>query len=77
MALASERTCWAEGMGLSEEEVEALTLVSEEAGRRERAAGGVASGALLLAPYDVDAWPTALEERGWLDLAARVREIRA
>jgi hypothetical protein len=72
----SARTCWAEGMNLPDEQVEALTLVSEEAGRREAFAGGVAGDALLLAPWDVDSWPLVLEERGWNDLAAWVREIR-
>ena len=67
-ALASERTCWAEGMGLSDLQVEALTLISEEAAERGLDVD--------LSPHDVWAtWPIALFLAGAADLADRVREI--
>lgn len=67
-ALASERTCWAEGTGLLPADVDALTLVSEEAKRRGLEVD--------LDPTDVwSTWAAALEEAGAPDLAARVLEI--
>lgn len=70
MSMASERMAWAEGMGLSVDEIEALTQIAEESHRR---AGDERP---TLAPGDVDSWPAALEEAGQHDLATRVREIR-
>lgn len=64
----SARTCWANGTELSNESVEALTLVSEEAQRR----GLVVD----LDPRDVwQAWPVALAAVGANDLADQVRAI--
>ena len=67
--MESERTCWAEGMGLTTDEVEALTLVSEEARRR-----GLD---LDLDPRDVDGWAASLSAAGADDLADMVREVRS
>lgn len=56
----SERTCWAEGLGLDESAIGALTLIAEEATDRSRRS-------LFLDPRDVwSAWPPALEEAGWM-----------
>jgi len=72
MALASERTCWAEGLGLTEEQIEALTLIGEEAAARNT------SRYLDLNPRDVwGAWPPALREAGLADLAERVERLGA
>lgn len=65
------KTCWAEGLVLPIEQVEALTLVSEESARR----GGERRSELD--PHDVDSWPAVLEESSQLDLAERVRQIRS
>lgn len=68
MAMQSERTCWAEGTGLDEPTVEALTEICEEA--RER---GIET---YLPPGDVwGAWAIALEDAGAPDLAARVTAL--
>jgi hypothetical protein len=68
VSMASERTCWAEGQGLSEEIVEALTLIAEAAGRR-----GIDAE---LPPGDVWSWSAILSEAGATDLADRVTAIR-
>lgn len=82
----SARTAWAEGMGLPEEQIEALTLVSEEATRQRDYAiagtGGHGAQTALVAnlhlpPGDVDEWPAILEEAGLDELAERVREVRS
>lgn len=67
----SARTAWAEGIeGLSEEQIEALTIVSEEAARRGLDVD--------LDPRDAwSSWPPALDDAGADDLADRVREIAA
>lgn len=68
--MAPERTCWAEGVGLTQEQIEALTLISEEVKARGLEVG--------LDPRDVwAAWPPALSEVGAVDLADRVRQIEA
>lgn len=75
MAMDSARTCWAEGMGLSEENVEALTLISEEASRRAMANEDRAE-VPVLPPGDVwGAWPSELKSFGYHDLADRVRAL--
>jgi len=73
MSMDSARTAWAEDLGLTEVEVEELTLVIEESWRREREDGARRAE---LPPGDVDAWPLVLEEVGHADLARRVQEIR-
>ena len=69
--MPSERTCWAEGQGIDDTTVEALTLIVEEA--RER---GLGADVLYLPPGDVwGAWSIALEDAGAPDLAARVTAL--
>ena len=79
MAMASERTAWAEGLGLTEEQVEELTLVCEEAtqrrNNRERIDSNEHWDNLYLPPNDVGAWPAELESHGADDLAERVRAV--
>jgi hypothetical protein len=75
MAMASERTCWAEGANLVAETVEALTLIAEEAFRRASANPGRAE-LPLLPPGDVwGCWPAELDAFGYDDLADRVRAL--
>ena len=64
----SARTCWAEGKGLSEEQVEDLTLVAEESDRR---LGEDRRDSLPRDPCD---WAGTLESLGQEDLAERVRQ---
>lgn len=67
MAISSERTVWAEGMGYSVEEVEALTLIYEAA--YERGFDGE------LPAGDLTSWACSLERAELDDLAAKVREL--
>jgi hypothetical protein len=79
MTMASERTCWAEGLGLTEEQVEKLTEIAEAADARYRAMAeqnGNAKVGLNLDPRDVwSEWITELGIVGFDDLADRVRAL--
>jgi hypothetical protein len=67
MAMASERTVWAEGLGYTDEQVEALTLISDEA--KTRGFEGA------LPPGDPTGWACALDAAELPDLAQRVRDL--
>lgn len=64
-----ERTAWAEGLGLAEETVEALTLISEESARR------AGEQRPELDPRDLYSWSSALADAGQRDLAERVDRL--
>ena len=67
MSMASERTVWADGMGLSDSVVEELTLIAEES---ERVMG---ESRPTLPADDVRSWALYLEEAGLDELAKRAR----
>jgi len=70
MAMASERTVWAEGMQLSDELIESLTSIAEESERR------FGEFRPELDPRDIfGSWPVALDVAGAHDLAQLVRSL--
>jgi|HubBroStandDraft_3_1064219.scaffolds.fasta_scaffold462546_2 ribosomal protein L13E len=69
MATMSERTCWADGHGYTAEQIEALTLVSEEAERRGLEVD--------LPAHDLAEWIVELSRAGADDLVSRVREVQS
>lgn len=80
MTMVSERTVWAEGFGFSEELVEALTLIAEDAFARfaQYVATGDERGerSMDLMSRDLDQWAAELESKDFGDLAAKVRELQ-
>lgn len=70
LGIRSERTAWAEGMGLGDALVDALTLIAEESARR------LGDARPELPPGDVRSeWPQRLEAAGQQDLADHVRAL--
>lgn len=67
MTMASEQTVWAEGLGYTDAQVEALTIIADEA--KARGFEGA------LPPGDPSEWACALDAAELADLAQRVRDL--
>ena len=71
----SARTVWAEGYGFSVEQVEALTVIAEDATRRCRTSDVHCGTQPDLMTSDLSQWAAELERFGFEDLASQVQNI--